>query len=500
MILLPTRAAVAIAALALTLAALTPPRPAAAQPPTVQAATDAVVFEELTPVEALRKARSLSRLLVVYSYLPRSPIVEAFDAKMWTNPTLALYLRQHAVVIRQPTGTPTKPVRVFVIKDCLIRNEIVDIGTCDLLAKLEVRDTTNAPGLSPTERRLPGVQVHGETVRRPLPPLPGPAALLLEMDVALERLRAADPVWFELHERRNPPPPPPPPPPPLHLADDGLAEIIEDPPENEADPWDRLNSARLAAGVGNLHAATGLYTWLWEKAAECDPAFAPARRSFLAGEIADLAMRRDACRERFALLRDDQARRLLWADYDDIHEWCVLAAISGQDDFFLEWFGYFMNDPHEATMLPRADKAAYDLLLARARFADPWELGDDPAGRVNRIASLRRARRPTTIPPDDWQRLQDFAAKHLLHEACRLHAACLRAGRDAEAQRIADILLREHDAPEARYALVVTALVADVPHPMHAPLLEEADAAAPSPRPDLRDRLTRALTGESANK
>ncbi len=493
------RAVVIIAILALTLAALTPPRPAAAQPASVQAATDAVVFDALTPVEALRKARRLSRLLIVYSFLPRSPEAEAFDAKMWTNPTLALYIRQHAVIIRQPTGTKCKPVRVFVIKDCLIRDDLVDFETCDTLARITVLDM-DGPGLSGLERALPDIQVHGKTVPRPLSPLPGPAELLLKMDFALERLRAADPVWFELHERRNPPPPPPPPLPPLHLADDGLAEIIEDPPDAEVDVWDRLESARRAAGVGNLHAATGLYTWIWERADELDPAFAPARRSFLAGEIADLAARRDPCRERFALLRDDRARRLLWADYDDFHEWCVLAAISGHDDFILEWLGCFMGDPHEATMLPRADKAAYDLLLARERFTDPWELGDDPAGRVKRLAALLRARRPDTIPPDDWQRLQDFIAEHLFHEACRLHAACLRAGRDDLAQAIAATLLAARDTPQARYALVTTALVAGVPHPMHTPILDEADAAATTPRPDLRQRLTRALNGEPPHR
>ncbi len=168
-----------------------------------------------------------------------------------------------------------------------------------------------------------------------------------------------------------------------------------------------------------------------------------------------------------------------------------------EEDLIVEWFDYFINDEQEATMIPRADREAYNLLLDRARFGDPWELGQSPVGRVTRIASLRRAPRPANIDHDDWERLQTFFRQHLLHEACRLHAACLRAGLETDAQRIADTLLRELDTPEARLALVVTALVAGQPRGAHLRLLDEAELRG-HPRPDLRDRLAAALSPGAA--
>ena len=61
----------------------------------------------------------------------------------------------------------------------------------------------------------------------------------------------------------------------------------------------------------------------------------------------------------------------------------------------------------------------------------------------------------------------------------------------------AGLLLREHDTPEARYALVVTALVAGQPPDSHQRLLDEAELHG-HPRPDLRERLTAALNPEAA--
>lgn len=471
------------------LALVVPALPALAQHPRVEAIAPGVQFERLSLAEASAKAKREFKLLVEYVYLPGSPEHEVAKKKMLANPTLALFLKWHAVTIASPTGTKLVPVELRVYKDGKLYGRIGCISDPLSLS------------IEGVHKLLPEVQTGGTTLREPHRPTPGAAGALFTVDFALDKIRAADPVWYELHHRKNPPPEPPPLSPPFYLADDGLADIIEDPPEDDStiNVLDRLESARRAVRVGNLHYATGLYTWLWEEGAKRNPAFAPAARSFLVAEMADLAARRDGARERFAKIRDSRSNRLMWATFDDYHEWCALNAACGEEDLIIEWFDFFINDDQEATMMPRAHRAAFELLLARERFADAFELprATDPVSRVARLAGARRRRCPVTSTPEDWQRFLTFADQLFFNEACRLHAACLAAGLDTQADHIAAILLKHKDTPEARCALVTTALVAGQPRDAHFKLLDQAELAGADVA-DLRARLGAALEAPAA--
>lgn len=489
----------ALTAALLTLAAILAPAPSlraqtavtAASTTTSWPAPDRLRISEFAPgiefctlpyEQARQKAKRECKLFVVIAIEPGTPEAAIAERRLLRNPTLAFFLKWHAVTVKV-TGSC---VSFTVYKD----DEVLGSIGC-------MKDRLS-PQIDAVIASLPAAQLDG--LRGAARPTPGAAGALFTVDYALEKIRAVDPVWYALHERRNPPPQPPPLPPPFHLQDDGRAEVIgegEDPPADEgaglALTLERLEAARRAARVGDLYRATGLYTWLWERAAELDPAFAAARRSFLAAEIADLAFRRDGCRERFNAIRAAHARRLLWATYDDFHEWCVLNALCGDEALTVEWFDPLINDEQEAAMLPRADKAAYELLLARESFGNPLELGDDPVAKVRRIAAARTQPCPRQADPQDWARFQSFADTLLLHEACRLHAACLTAGRDADAHAIASILLAASDTPITRRALALTALAAGHPRPEHIDLLKAIPQPHDPATTTLLTRLTTAL-------
>jgi hypothetical protein len=418
--------------------------------------------------DAIRQARQQKRLLIVYSYVPGSPEAAWMDAVTWRNPTLAAYIRWHCLAFKQASST----TGVSIVKDgCPVWTECcVDNGRA---ADMKL---------------LPGTLTAGATLPAIPNVCPGPIFVLFQADFALERIKATDPVWWTMHEHRNPPPEAPPMPPPFYRLDDDRGPAVEDPPLDDPSfsVWDRLASARAAMNVGNLHGATGLYTWLWERAHRVDPAFGPARRTVIVAEIADLAARRPGARERFAQIRDAHGVRLLWAEYDELLEWASLNGVVGDDGLSIEWLDLFSNDVYEASMMPRADRIACRAVGGRSRFTDPFELGRDPVDRVSRIERLASGGRPRLVPAEDWARLRTFLRDYLLEEGCRLHAACLKAGREADARAIADIVLRSDSGPLARRALVTTALVAGVPSAMHAAILGDADA-------DLLARLSSAL-------
>ncbi|MBX3357496.1 MAG: hypothetical protein KF745_03620 [Phycisphaeraceae bacterium] len=459
----------AAAALALTCAAVifASPAPASAQDRLAEMAP-AVEWSTLGPTEAAEEAARQNRLLVLYQYEPNSADAAWMEQYTWRNPTLAAYIRWHCIAVKVPA--PCTGVSIFKGKKCMKR--------------LYCEESPYAAN----EGMLPSALTSGRKIPKPPKICPGAVSILFQSDFAMERIRSTDPVWYEFHNLKNPPPEPPPMPTGFYAMDDGLGESVRDPgPEDgPVDLWQRLDDARRAVRVGNLYAATGLYTWLWERAAELDPAFGPARRGALASEIADLASRRPGAKERFTQIRDARSARMLWADYDEMVEWGVLGSMVADDELVVEWFNMVINSDAEAAMMPRADKIAYNLMLARERLADSYELGKDPVGRISRIAAIAAGARPRNVQPEDWPGLQAFVRTYLVDEACRLHAACLRAGREGDAWQIADLLLKQAGTPLARRSLVTTALVAGQPRQRHAAILGEADN-------DLRARLAAAL-------
>lgn len=438
-------------------------------------------FSKGTLRQALDESKAHHRMLIVYvrGDPKQSPDTKRMDEVTWTNPVVAAWIKWHGVAYRMDYRDNPGLMGKLRVSPASLPTTIFFIEGVEF-ARLP-RGATNLPIISmedPLHGAITGYQ--------------GPAYFTFFMDFTLQRAKATDPIFGAFHEESNPPPPPPPPGDPFHTIDDGLAPTVVDPIGPDGiDVLEMLAEARSAVEKGDLYRATGLYTWLWERAAAVDPAFRAVRRGVIADEMRRLARDRDGARERFTAMRDEFGKRLLWADFDDIFEWFVMNEIIGEDVESLRKLDFEMNDPQMATMMPQADLLAYRIMTSREHFADPAEIGDDPVARVRRLAELARAR-PRNVYPDDWPGFKAFVQVHLLDEACRLHAACLARGRVEEAMAVADVLLAARDDALSRRALVATALASGQAHPRHAEWLRRA-AELGKPSPLLSRWLSRQL-------
>jgi hypothetical protein len=279
------------------------------------------------------------------------------------------------------------------------------------------------------------------------------------------------------------------------------------------DVYARLDEAREAAADGDLYLATGLYTWLWEKGDKTDPSFRAAKRSVVAEEMRELALERRYSRDRFRRLREAYDERLLWTTYERLGDWFLLNGVVGDEAETVAYLDLFVNDLDEGSMLPDCDRAAYRLLVGRGYWNDAWDLGEHPAPPPTQLGSDSKLK-PVVIPATrrasllvrsdaggrnpgmdarDREKIEVFRAVFPVDECARLHAACLRVGREDDAWQIARTLIDARNDAQSRLALVGVALAAGEVRAGHVELLQEA-AAAGSPHPVLRARVAEALS------
>jgi hypothetical protein len=459
----------------------TAPRCALAQP-----ALPSPIFEEgKSYEEATREAKAKHRLLMVYTE-GTDPVDQAeFERRTLKNPTLWAFVHWYCIGIKLPNHQGPAKITYYrrgsrPTVTMYIDGELVPNTIHDEIDTLNLPDTLQLPGGPPANNFIAPHR------------LPTPLKLLFQADFGIRFKSARDPVWGMLHQRDCPEPLAPAEPEPLSNTNDGLAPKVFDPrPDETAGPLDRLDEARRLVKSGDLYQATGVYTWLWERAAALDPAFRPARMSILAQEMASLGAKRDGARERFAKLRNVRTERMLWADYSQMHEWFVLNAINKDPAPTIEFLDYFTSGD-EGAMLPPADNAAYNLLTRRTDYGAAWERPKEPLARAVSLTARLSPHFPSQVTPKERDEYGAFARQYLLDEGCRLYAASLVKGDDVTAQQIALAILKARDDAVTRLSLITTALSADPPQPrpIQVRWLDEAEAASGAKRPDLRNRLT----------
>lgn len=463
----PIPHAVAAALIAAGLMACYPERTAAQ--PTAASAPEPL-FMNLSIEEALAESKRTKRLLIVY---PRKAGVgfDRMDARTWTHPGLRAWLDRHAVVCKVDASEDPRTYaalsRMSAELECVMRE--------DLPIVLLFRDGRYERAI-PHERMQNwswmGPLAAGGERFKPNPKVfyPKPAQMLFALQMHLEGLASTDPLWLAAHERRNPAPPAPPLT-LLHDADDGRGERVADPrAAGTAGVLERWRSAREAATAGELHRATGLYTWLWERAPELAPASAAARAAVLIPEVRILAGRRDATRARFEAVRSALEARQPWWSYTEYWEWSLLGAAIGDEGAVIELADVLMADPLELPLLTNDDRDALELIAEASVLVS----GPADAAAPEALAWVRRQaqRLGASGPGAESSELERVRRRVVLDMACRLHAACLARG-DAEGAALMEAAaLRAAPEADARAALLWTALLAGVVGPEHTGWLE----------------------------
>lgn len=430
------------------------------------------IFENLTFEQAVAKAEAQCRILVVFVYGSDKQSEKMFERTFTSSITWA-YLKWHAVAIKVkgPTVLPSDP-------PCPVRSlpTVVFIRKQKEIMRLpdpkRVDDVPNFPGLNKQMfRYCSSLELVGR------------------LDIKLDTFKATNSGWYAQHERMNPMPKPPTRELLYPRADEGVDALTEPPPGE--DPVATIAEARRLVKEKNFPVATALYTWLWERAAEADPSFEPARLSTLASDIAALVENYPQAHGRFKAVFEEHTRRSAWFDFDQRLSWSVLAASVGSGEDVLDFIETETGDEEEGAVSPLASVGAFRQIAADYDRSNPdWLPADPPKWLGLRVRAIRSAR-PMGADPKEWDALLEFRKRMLVREGCRLYIACLRAKRDSEAQQIAEAILSTINTPEARLALVTTALAAQQPRPEQRVWLDQAAGASPAAR--LRAHLEAAL-------
>lgn len=447
-------------------------------------------WSELSLEDALAESKAKHRMLVVFLY-DDSPVSERMLARTWPSHTMAAWLAWHAVAVkidaRNGIGATLRSAHKIAHNRLpatliYVRGQGLKVFEHGGGGYLKTDPAERAVDIRPISPDPPDV-----AAARSIP------GLLFNLQFTLERAKLMDVPWGLMHDQRNPEPDPPPKRDPLYNTDDGLADVVDDLPPGEGgappDVLGRLEEARAAARAGELRRAAGLYTWLWERGAEVEPAFAPLRLTVLAGEIAALVDQRQGVRERFAMLRDDATKRLLWAGLIEHDEWFILNAMVDRDDSSALYLVTTLVNDEEATMLSLDQQTGFKWMLARAplddQISNPGRFVEE---RLKAIAPVSvRRKRPNSVPPAQWEALMVFRDHWLVGELSRVYSVALKAGVDDQADRAAQLLLTsvsDQVQAGAQRSLVLAALAAGQVRPIHAQWLADAPASDP-----LRKRL-----------
>ena len=264
-------------------------------------------------------------------------------------------------------------------------------------------------------------------------------------------------------------------------------------PDGRVDVRDRLEIARGLVDAGELDAATAEYVWLWQNIGEHEPTMLSVRGSFMAGEMAALARESDASRAAFTQLRDALTARLESGETSrsNLTDWLTLNIDVLDDDGAVRaWVDRIWERPTGPDTLRAMGHLVIDWLIeqgdwARAGAAQPAASVFLPQTRGMRLMMLQADR-----GLEQEAMMREVSDRWFIDRIATYHASCLAAGRDEDAWRAADELLKDVPTDEARAGLCRDALRAGAVRPRHAEIA--AAIGGPEGEP-LRERIAAAL-------
>jgi hypothetical protein len=437
----------------------------------------ATTFEAMSLDQAIEQSKVNHKIVVVYARASGQAF-ELMEEMTWTNPTLAAWIKWHAVAVRVSRGEDSagwhrleqalaererNPVYMQKFPHVFFyaNGRLVWVYPRPKFQEYFFENPLNFPDGGPKPQQF----------------YPKAVQVLFEADMMMDQLRATRQVWFAQHEQACPEPARPVVP-ALSSTEDKDAPVVRGPDASRGeDVLSMLALARRQVEAHEYYDATGTYTWLWERGLESEPSLRPALRSFVLWEMARLSELRDGSRTRLLAIRRNLEAVQPWWAYTDILDWMLLSEAAKLSQESVNYLVTFTLDEQEATMLPRADRAAYALLGTREPFGDPREIGPKDLERLSRLATARNTAAPKDVTPEEWANVQALRRRMIEDEACRLYAAALVRGDAGQASRAAEALRGVSDDDASRLMLVMTAVVAGTPEQSeHATWVRQAGA------------------------
>lgn len=234
----------------------------------------------------------------------------------------------------------------------------------------------------------------------------------------------------------------------------------------QVDTQARYQLAKKLTDNSQYDEALDEYLWLWQHMVEFEPSMVGVRSSFMASSMGKLVAAHEPARAAFAELRDQAQSRLEdKPDWDDLDDWIVLNKMVGDEDKTLEWFDRIKQDPDKLRAAGRVTYKFDDLLIERGRWADLGLVLNNPIMEVRQNAYLMKQ----TVARMQQKHPEVVASQldHFHESSAQVYAACLAAGREAEAEEVAVFLVTQDDPPGARLAMIRMAIEAGVVRPQH---------------------------------
>ncbi len=217
----------------------------------------------------------------------------------------------------------------------------------------------------------------------------------------------------------------------------------QDQNENQSnDIWSRISKARELQSAAKNGEALEEYVWLWNNISTADSTLRDVRYSMLPVEIKRLSATLPAAKVKFTELRDA-------AEKDNRGDWIVLNGALGDNPRTLAWFDKVKIDAKQGEILKKNATLLEPVLYSNSRWTDLTNyLYPEPIAKVNEI--YKRAK-DMTKPRPDTEFAKDFDP--FPNMVLLLYGSYIGAGRDADAQKIADECLRLDNTSAMREAL-----------------------------------------------
>lgn len=448
-----------------------PPQGPAARPTDRGPSATQTVFSDVALDKALTDSIRTGRLLVVI--VSSDPSKQRANLAAWNNAGLAAWAARYATVVHVTNQSTIRQLTAGSLK----------LGGPEqpLIFKSGQQERLFGSDRKNNQLRLRPAPAASKAVAKPKADEPNNSVrLLLRLEWTRRALVRQDPVWRKLQEAL--PGSTRPAPEPFFGKDEAGAAAVTD-LGTEGDVLARLNEARQATQTAQanndsqaLRRAVGLYTWLWERGDTVDPAFAPVRLYSLTAEMRTLAERSPQALARFKAMRDAALTSVATMSRSELAAWLMLSRVIDEHLVPFDLLDSALDDVDSAVLWPRADKLAWELLLPRLAWMNPLELpstSSDAAGYVDRF--VKRAVEPIKTPKlsdDDQRSLSQTLRTQALHEACRIYAALLTAGRDDDAGKVAASAAGLMSNGDERTWLVTSALAIGQVRPEHAAWLK----------------------------
>ncbi len=209
------------------------------------------------------------------------------------------------------------------------------------------------------------------------------------------------------------------------------------------DVWVHISKAREMQSAGQNAEALKEYIWIWNNIRKEDPNLGDLRVSMLPNDMKKLGAVFPPAKNEFTEIRDAAEKA------NNRHDWIILNGVLDDNARTLTWFDKAKTDPNQRDAIKKHTALLEPVLFSKSRWVDAANfLYPEPLAKINeyykRAQDIKKPRSDTEFANN----FDPFPSMVLL-----VYGAYVGAGREAEAQKIADECLRLDDTPSMREGL-----------------------------------------------